>query len=364
MIAVKHLIVVVVILCVIAAIVYMNHSSDTKESFVDTPTPDPNATVAPSPTPTVTCPVITPDWWAVSPIKSIISKYSGISVNVIPADFPDYSGGNIDSNYQVMIESANTAIPKGALSVANTGVFSKSVIDKADTNQLWKIKRITSVDDLKTLSGNPTMNVTNMNYPYYLIVSLNTLTATTVRVLQYENGTLSVRPLGDYISQQWDISAVNVTPGIPILNNNQLSNFSPEYVDGGVANSAAMLNSSNNQQIMASLNQILGYIQANGINQTPTQSVFGSSANAASTPLTVNVRLGANVNRAVTGSVSSFADTSPSALLKKFDEAAVGNLLGTTGTATPQSINGLCTTPNMSDYVSKEGIPCTACAGF
>jgi hypothetical protein len=191
------------------------------------------------------------------------------------------------------------------------------------------------------------------------------LGTSTVRVLQYENGTLSVRPLGDYISQQWDISTVNVTPGIPILNNNQLSSFSPEYVDGGVANSTAMLNSTTNQQIMTSLNQILGYIQANGINQTPTQSVFGStSTNAASTPLTVNVRLGANVNRAVTGSVNSFADTSPAELLKKYDQAAVGNLLGTTGTATPQALNGLCTTPNMSDYVSKEGIPCTACAGF
>jgi hypothetical protein len=364
----KHLLVAVIILFMIAVIIYINDTTTTSrssskisESFGDTPAPLPNVTTMPpcqslTPTPT--------SWWSTTPVKSIISKYSGIGINVTPADFPNYSGGNVDSNYQVMVESANTSIPKGALAVSNTGVFSKSLINNLDTNQLWKLKKITSVDDLKTLIGNPTMIVSPVNNPYFVVVALNSLTTAPVRALQYENGTLSVRPLGDYVAQQWDLSPVNVTPGIPILNNNQLSSFSPEYVDGGVENSVAMANASKNNELMSKLNQILGFVQATGINQAPTQSVFGStSTNAASTPLTINVKLGSNVGRAVT-STSKFASTDPASLLKQYDDAQMGKLLGTTSTAAPSALGGLCTTPNMSDYVSKVGIPCTACASF
>lgn len=363
----KHLLVAVIILFMIAVIIYINESSTSasskiSESFVlpeDTPLPD-VTTMPPckpqTPTPT--------SWWSTTSVKSIISKYSGIGINVTPTDFLNYSGGNVDSNYQVMVESANTSIPKGALAVSNTGVFSKSLINNLDTNQIWKLKKITSADDLKTLIGNPTMIVSPVNNPYFVVVALNSLTTAPVRALQYENGTLSVRPLGDYVAQQWDLSPVNVTPGIPILNSNQLSSFSPEYVDGGVANSVAMANASKNNEIMSTLNQILGFVQATGINQAPTQSVFGStSTNAASTPLTINVKLGSNTGRAVT-SAAGFASTDPVSLLKQYDDAQIGKLLGTTATAAPAALGGLCTTPNMSDYVSKVGIPCTACASF
>lgn len=366
----KHLLIAVIILFIIAIIVYISDSATTtssskiNESFVlpaDTPTPSPDGTTLPPCQPQTPIPT---NWWSMSPVKSIVSKYSGIGINVTPANFPNYSGGDSTSNYQVMVESANTSIPKGALSVSNNGVFSKSLINSSDNSQLWQIKQITSTDYLKQLIGNPTMTVSPVNNPYFVVVSLNSLTTAPVRALQYENGTLSVRPLGDYVSQQWDLSPINVTPGIPILNNNQLSSFSPEYVDGGVANSVAMANASKNNEIMATLNQILGFVQSTGINQAPTQSVFGSTAtNAASTPLTINVKLGSNVGRAVTSS-AGFASTDPVSLLKQYDNAQVAKLLGTSITAEPATLGGLCTTPNMSDYVSKEGIPCTACAGF
>lgn len=351
------------VLIVLILYVLMNNSSNTVESF--SATPDPSATQLPPPV----CP--TPrilDWWDSSPVKSIISKYSGVSINVRPAAYQSYSGGNLDSDYQVLIESSNKSIPEGVLSVGSDGTFSKSLNNPSDTNQLWKIKQIKTAEDLRTLVNKPSLSVSNTeNYPYFMLVTANSISSTNVRALQYENGTLSVRLVGDYISQQWDVNKVNTIPGIPILDNNQLSNFSPEYMPAGVASSTAMLNAATNSQIMNTLNQILGFVQSTGINNAPSQSVFGTTG-ASSAPLTVNIKLGSNASRAVstTGatSVSNFANTDARTLLKQYDDAQLGKMLGTKGTATAESLNGLCATPNMSDYISKVGIPCTACANF
>jgi hypothetical protein len=264
----------------------------------------------------------------------------------------------------VFIESPDPSIPKGSLSIDNTtGIFSKVTINSGDTNQLWLIKMIKSSSDLGTLLGNPNMSILNaVNYPYCVVISSNSVTIGPIRALQYENGTLSVRLLGDYAAQMWDINKLPVATGISILANNQLSNFSPEYVAGGVGSSVAMTNANNEKQIMSSLNKILGYIQSNNVNTAPSTSVFGSS------PLSVNVKF---ASPTATPSVNKFADTANTSkedvrsLLNQYNQAQLGILMGTNNVAsTANAFNGLCKTPNMSEYVSTVGIPCTACANF
>lgn len=340
---------VISVIVIIILVLWMNNKS---ESF--------DATECPTQPP--------PIWYDTMPVQSIISQYSGMVMNV--EAITGATTGSLSSNYYVIINIGTT----GVLSVNPDGTFSKEIKNKDNLKVQWKINKINSAADFQTLKGGTTPNPTPANnpkytYPYYVVVSQYNDSLTKL-ALQYENGSISVRPLDDYTTQQWQISKfpVAVVPANLLGNANPASNFGSGY-SNSTANSTEMLNAANNSAIKATLDQILSYVQANNINAQPSQSVFGSS----NSPLTVNVRLGANTGRIVSGnsatSVGAFDDTPPNSdvrkLLKEFDNQKLGGLLGTTNSSTTtQAFNGLCTTPNMSDYISKTGIPCAACANF
>ena len=350
----KNIIIISVIslIVIIILVLLMNNKS---ESFNDPPAPSACPTQPP------------PKWYDTKPVQSIISQYSGMVMNV--ESINGATTGSLNSDYYVIINIGTT----GVLSVNSDGTFSKG-IKSTNLAVKWNIKQINSAADFQTLIGNTTptptpVNNPNYTYPYYVVVSQINLNTTTKLALQYENGSISVRPLGDYTTQQWQISQtpVAVAPANLAGNTNLASNFGSGY-SNSTANATEMLNAANNSAITATLDRILSYVQANNINSAPSQSIFGSG----SSPLTVNVRLGANTGRIVnenTNSVGTFGDTPSNAdvrsLLKKFSEEKLGGLLGTSNSSTTaQAFNGLCVTPNMSDYISKTGIPCTACANF
>jgi hypothetical protein len=292
------------------------------------------------------------------PVQSIISQYSGMVMNV--EAITGATTGNLSSNYYVII---NIGTP-GVLSVKPDGTFSKEIKDKNNLAVQWKIKQINNAADFQTLKGGTTPSSppsNNYTYPYYVVVSQYNNSPTQQLALQYENGSISVRPLGNYTTQQWQISQspVVAVPANLLGNANPASNFGSGY-SNSTANATTMLNAANNSSIKATLDQILSYVQANNINAQPSQSVFGSS----NSPLTVNVKLGANTGRIVNGnpatSVGTFNNTPSDADVRSLLAAFNNKKLG----ITTQAFNGLCATPNMSDYISKTGIPCSACANF
>jgi len=369
---------IIILIIIISSIAY-GIQYGVEHFYTISPTP-----VIPTPVIPTCIPVVQP-WWMLSPVKSVISKYSGVGVNVASTDSPDGSTGTINSKYLVFIQSPNPAIPKGAVSVDNSsGVFTTITPNGSDINQLWNIVLISSANDLSKLmitSTNPTPIITNTIYPYYVIITNNSNSSeNSKRVLQYENGSLSVRLLGDYAAQRWDISPNSiVNPGVVVVGNNQLSSFSPEYVGNGVmaqgqSQSLSQINSTSANQIMTSLNKILGYLQSTGANSNPSSSIFGNK------PLSLNVSVGGNPNRIVSDatsritSIGSFKDVSsttgtkaPSAvsLLDAYTSQQLGIVSAAqVGALVSQPLAGQCNTPNMSDYISKSGIPCTSCANF
>jgi hypothetical protein len=349
----KNIVIISVIsfIVIIILVLWMNNKS---ESFNLTPTPSGCPSLPPQPI-----------WYDTMPVQSIISQYSGMVMNV--EAITGATTGSLSSNYYVIINIGTT----GVLLVNPDGTFSKGIKDKNNLEVQWKIKQINNAADFQTLKGGttpnpPPANNPNYTYPYYIVISQYNNSPTQQLALQYENGSISVRPLGDYTTQQWKISQspVAVAPANLLGNTNPASNFGSGY-SNSTANSTAMLNAANNSAIKATLDQILSYVQANNINAQPSQSVFGSS----NSPLTVNVRLGANTGRIVSGttptptpatSVGTFIDTPSNSDVRKLLAAFNNKKLG----ITTQAFNGLCTTPNMSDYISKTGIPCAACANF
>lgn len=381
------IILILTVLILVITYIKLYKNTDTNESFIVSPTNTASSTPGVVPT---CIPQVMP-WWRTSPVKSIISKYSGVGVNVSTSESPDGSTGNLNSKYLVFIQSPNPSIPKGSLSVDNSsGVFTTTTPNGSDINQLWNIVLISSdsdISELMTTPTNPNPTITNKIYPYYVIITNNSNTSgNSKRALQYENGSISVRILGDYDAQRWDISPNSiVSPGVVVVGNNQLSHFSPEYVGNGVGvgvgvsggssngNNLNQMNANTTNQIMSSLNQILGYLQSTGGNTNPSSSIFGNK------PLSLNVSVGGNPNRIVstgdntTTSIGTFGDVSTKSTVapdvSKLLDTYTAQQLGTISSAqvralVSQPLSEQCSTPNMSDYISKTGIPCTSCANF
>ena len=211
------------------------------------------------------------EWQDNQPVKSIISRYTGIRLNVCASDSSDCNVGNINSTYIVLVDTPNGDIPKGVLTVQGNGSFSTEVQTNSPT-QLWNLILIEKPADFQMYS---TETPTNTRYPYYLCLKTQNrksdpddLETNPNLALQYENGSLSVRLLGDYESQKWLINPdpVENLP-VMILNNNQYSGFSPEFlqtgnrdpnfnVPAGMNNAVHQLNTLNSRQVMESLNQI------------------------------------------------------------------------------------------------------------
>ena len=321
------------------------------------------------------------EWQDNQPVKSIISRYTGIRLNVCASDSSDCNVGNINSTYIVLVDTPNGDIPKGVLTVQGNGSFSTEVQTNSPT-QLWNLILIEKPADFQMYS---TETPTNTRYPYYLCLKTQNrksdpddLETNPNLALQYENGSLSVRLLGDYESQKWLINPdpVENLP-VMILNNNQYSGFSPEFlqtgnrdpnfnVPAGMNNAVHQLNTLNSRQVMESLNQIQQLLESQGGTTPPTTTTFGDA------PITVNLKLG--------GTPPSLGVTSESAENQENFQTTsnIDNLLNQyekqTNQEDPQdTLNALiqkdsvleCKIPNFDDYVKLSDMAsCNGCSNL
>lgn len=305
-------------------------------------------------------------------IGSIINKYSGIAINLNAVNITGCTGlnciGTETSTFQIVIPTSNPSSPLGVLVLNTDGSTSIGVSNANDSKQLWKLVKVNenTVMDYVT-SGTPPPSVVGSDFFYYVIPANQTSTTIVKKALQYENGSISVRILGQYETQMWLANPEQVSRPTSILNSSsQFVGFSPELVAPSADSNSQAQQQNNIQQ---TLNTILNYIQSNGVNATPSTSpVFGGSSSV-SAPLNVNVRVGGNIARLLgvgttpPASVASFSNTDARSLLDQYNQQQLG-VMPTVAPLGAGALSGLCETPNMSDYVSKVGIPCTACANF
>jgi len=248
------------------------------ESFTDddeTISPDDETT--PTDAFTFSCPTQQPPPW-----KSIISKVSGIGLNV-NAVTPQGGISNSDQQLYVIesIPTTKTDVLGGVYAIDSNNLLTIVIKNDNDINQFWTLNKMT--DSTGTTCYNVMPYVQNVSGVQY--------------ALQYENGNLSFRPHSpSFTAQQWLASQTVFTKGIPILNYNPISLYSPEFnAFGNNTISSNNLNDQNNKQVNDVVNLIKQSVQqymsqltasTSGTNNISSSS-FGNSAN----PLNINVML-------------------------------------------------------------------------
>jgi len=131
-------------------------------------------------------------------IQAIVSKYSGKTINIEPIDGPPTK--------KVLIHFYGSR----ALTMNDDGTYSIGISDKNNIRQQWEIHAInTGVQyDSFIPKSNKTMgkDLEDVKYPFYIVRSAHKPD----RALQYESGSILVRPLANYDSQKWDISYTKI----------------------------------------------------------------------------------------------------------------------------------------------------------
>lgn len=152
------------------------------------------------------------------PIKSIISKMYGKVVNIQPLAPVD----------QVPTTRFMIKINGQALSVNKDGTYGLVLSNNEDIRQHWELTLIKNTGDfVNALNGsNNGYNVNKVSYPFYVCRSVHDITSGTgvVRALQYEGGYISVRPIGNYDNQKWDISNTQLESNVRLHNNGNSPN--------------------------------------------------------------------------------------------------------------------------------------------
>jgi hypothetical protein len=224
--------------------------------------------------------------------KSIMSRYFGVGFNI------EYiSQNNTDSYLINHIPTLSTGILGGCYSITSDNLLTIKLKNSTDSSQLWSITSYTdSISD------------------YFVVTPFKN----SEFALQYENGSLSLRPLNIsmlistssitsiFEGQKWLLTKYIITRGIPVLNYNPHSLFTPEFDPYNSPQSPSKLTDHNSQQIndvitavRSGIQQYLG--QLNNNNQTP--QITSSSLGQKNSPLNVNLNLSSKSNQ-----VSSFAN--------------------------------------------------------
>jgi hypothetical protein len=131
-------------------------------------------------------------------IRSIVSKYSGKIINIDPiGDAP---------TEKVLIHFYGSS----ALTMNDDGTYSITIRNKDSIRQQWEIKAINTRVQYEEIipTSNKTMgyNLDDVKYPFYIVRSVHKPD----KALQYDSGSILVRPLANYDSQKWDISYTKI----------------------------------------------------------------------------------------------------------------------------------------------------------
>lgn len=254
------------------------------------------------------CPTLEPP-----PIGSIISKFSGVGINVTPVNPTGTATGNQKLYVIESIPVSSNDVLGGVYSITDDNLLTIVVKNTNDINQLWTFTQI------KDASG----------VTCYVVMPYVQKVKGVQFALQYENGNLSFRPYSKtYEAQHWLTSTTRFNKGIPILNYNPVSVYTPEFNPYGNTSSRSTLSGLDDQNaqkvddvvnlIKQSVQQYMSQLNTStaGTN-TVSASSFGNSKN----PLNVNVMLSNNGKSSFTDVPSPSESNSVIALLDKYEAA-------------------------------------------
>ncbi len=307
--------------------------------------------------PQITCPPAAPT----VPL-SVVSRYFGIGFNIYPAN--------------------NTNQATVPTSMTNENLFLIEHIPIVYNNTLGSMYAMSSDGQLTIKLRNdqdPTQwwvltPRSDSNSTYYVITPFTQ--GATEMALQYENGNLALRPYTSpgFEGQKWISSNNKVTRGIPVLNYNPASLFTPEFDPYSSTNNvtSTSLSQQNSQQVSEVMSAIKANIQQYltqiGSSQDGVPKVTASSLGNKEMPLNINLNLGSS--RASGGStLSAFANidgtTTPNdilSLLSKYENTTGTNdtqyLYSTSDIQSALNNNSGCPYLNIGDYTSNRVSTC------
>ena len=307
------------------------------------------------------------DWWDENPVRSIISRSYGTSLDVL-ASTPS---ANLDSNYIIPIKNPNNNNPVGCITINLNGTYTISLCDLGNGNQHWNIVKVNDEDAFREIIGNDTSVNESENYPFFMILSV----ADRTRALSYSRGSISVRPVGNYEDQKWLVSQEQSGSLTPVIEYNQHMGLSPEYVnrvdsvDSGDTSSVS-IPSINNQNIVSKLDQILEVL---GEKVNAPSSGFGEK-DTGTGPIQLNINFAQDP-------INSSPNNNPQANLVPETFQNINSNTNSPNTNSPNTNSPntnspntdlllnednipSCPTQNLDDFVSTTGIPCNACGNF
>jgi hypothetical protein len=304
-----------------------------------------------------TCPQITCPQVSSSPIPlSVVSRYFGIGFNIYPANNTSQLtlSTNMTNTNLYLIEHipvVHNSTLGSMYAISSDGQLTIKLRNDQDPTQWWTL---TSQSDNSST--------------YYTITPFTQ--STTPMALQYENGNIALRPYNPpgFESQKWITSNNKVTRGIPVLNYNPASMFTPEFDPYSSTNNVSSLSQQNNQQV----NEVMSTIKANiqqyleqiGSTQNTVPQVSSSALGNKEMPLNINVNLeGSSSNTNGGSTLSAFANidgtTTPNdilSLLSKYESNTGANntqyLYSTSDLQTALNKKGGCPSLNIGDYTN------------
>ena len=329
----QKLIILVLLMLVTGLIIYYLYMKPETELFYN----EPNTTLPiPPGCPTLSQPTINN--------QSILSRFFGIGFNIIPV--PNQTDKYLIEHIPVIYNGTAGSM----YSISPDNQLTIKLRNEMDTSQWWSA---TSKTDDK---GN-----------YIVIQPFNIINRNNPTALQYENGNLALRPYNSnnvFESQKWIFSQDKITRGIPVLNYNPASLFTPEFDPYSTSTNmnTSNIGQQNTQQVNDVINviktNIQQYLQTIGASGSNVPQTSASTLGLKETPLNINL----NLSGSMTGSsISGFSNidgtTSPDdvlTLLDRYNNTPSNNNLLVSGNDLQTSMTNSrgCSNINISDYTS------------
>lgn len=158
------------------------------------------------------------------PYGSIISKYSGKTINV------DHIGDRDGDKLYVIKWQPLGGKPGGCITLEANGTYSTPLCNPNIDKQKWILKKITSEKILKDLIPKDRRSMgramEETAFPFYMIVSGQDKNY----VLNYEGGGLSIRLSANYDGQKWDASEKKIAQDpLPTQKNSKFTSLTPDH---------------------------------------------------------------------------------------------------------------------------------------
>jgi hypothetical protein len=279
--------------------------------------------------------------------RSVLSRYFGVGFNI------KYVQQNNNDYYLINhVPTVSTGILGGCYSITKDNLLTIKLQNSADTSQLWKLTSY--VDSISA---------------YFSVTPLNNSSFS----LQYENGSLSLRPFNSssiFEGQKWLRSKGTITRGIPVLNNSPASLFTSEFDPYSTPQGPTTLSDQNAQQVndviaavKSGIQQYLGKLDNDNTTEDP--QISSSSLGKKGTPLNINLSLSSPSNK-----ISGFANVNNNALssdmLSTMDRYGPSTsssgkqlpLYSTNSLENEISKNQGCKLANINDYTSNRVSSC------